>query len=252
MQMTGNTILITGGGSGIGRALAEAFHQRGNQVVIAGRRQDVLDQVVAANPGMRGYTLDIQDARDIQTFAQRVTANVPTLNVVIHNAGVMVDENLKDGSTEAAEATVATNLLGPIRLNSALIGHLLDQPQAAVLTVTSGIAFSPWALTPAYSATKSGLHAYTETLRYQLQDTNVQVIELIPPFTQTELQGPQQATNPYAMPLAEYISETLQILMDQPDVKEVVVERVKAQRYAEQRGEYDTLFRTRNDLAFGR
>ncbi|MVN85644.1 SDR family NAD(P)-dependent oxidoreductase [Deinococcus sp. HMF7620] len=252
MDMTGNTILITGGGSGIGRALAEAFHQLGNQVVIAGRRQDALDAVTAAHPGMRGIPLDLESAHGIQTFAEHLLQEVPSLNVVIHNAGVMINEDLKDGTTEAAETTVTTNLLGPMRLTAALIGHLLEQPHAAILTVTSGIAYSPWALTPAYSATKAGLHAYTQTLRYQLQDTAVQVIELIPPFTQTELQGPQQATNPHALPLADYIRETMQILSEQPDAEEVVIERVKLQRYAERRGESDALFKSRNDAAYGR
>lgn len=142
MDIKGNTILITGGGSGIGRALAEAFHARGNQVVIAGRRQAALDETTAANPGMASALLDIEDPSSIGPFAEQLTRDHPALNVVIHNAGIMRPEDIKDGATDAAEATIATNLLGPIRLNAALIGHLLAQPKATVMTVSSGLAFT--------------------------------------------------------------------------------------------------------------
>lgn len=253
MKMSGNTILITGGGSGIGRALAETFHAGGNQVIIAGRREALLDKATAANPGMRAAVLDIANAGEIRSFADRLIADYPTLNVVIHNAGIMIDEPVQAAeSMDTAEATIATNLLGPIRLNTALLPHLLAQPQAAILTVSSGIAFVPKAGNPTYGATKAAIHSYTQALRYQLQDTNVQVIELVPPFVQTELQGPAQATNPNAMPLRDYISETIHILSTTPDVTEVIVERVKPQRYAEARGEYDAFFKRFNDVQSGR
>jgi len=253
MEMHGNTILITGGGSGIGRALAEEFHARGNRVIISGRRKAQLDEVTAANPGMRAAVLDITDPNAIRSFAERLIADDPALNVVIHNAGIMRDEPvLEVDALETAEATIATNLLGPIRLNTALLPHLLAQPKATILTVSSGIAFVPRARNPSYGATKAAIHSYTQALRYQLQETGVQVIELIPPFVQTELQGPAQATNPNAMPLQDYISETIRILATTPDVTEVLVERVKPQRYAEARGEYDAFFKRYNDAASGR
>ncbi len=253
MKMSGNTILITGGGTGIGRALAEAFHQRGNRVIITGRRKAMLDEVTEANPGMQFAILDITDADAIRSFAEQIIAENPSLNVVIHNAGIMRDEPVRAaGSLDTAEATIATNLLGPIRLNTALLPHLLDQSQAAILTVSSGLAFVPRASTPTYSATKAAIHAYTQALRYQLQDTNVQVIELIPPYVQTTLYGQQQATDPRAMPLGDYIAETMHILSTTPDVREVIVERVKPQRYAERSGEYDTFFTTMNDRLSGR
>lgn len=253
MQMQGNTVLITGGGSGIGRALAEAFHALGNQVIIAGRRKALLDEVVAANPGMRAEVLDIESADAIKHFAEHLITNVPTLNAVIHNAGIMRDEPVQAADAlETAEATIATNLLGPIRLNTALLPHLLAQPQATILTVTSGIAFVPKAGNPTYGATKAAIHSYTQALRYQLQESNVQVIELIPPFVQTELQGPAQATNPNALPLSDYITETMHILSTTSDVTEVIIERVKPQRYAEARGEYDTFFKMFNDRSSGR
>ncbi len=252
MQIDGNTILITGGGSGIGRALAEAFYKLGNEVIIAGRREAVLGEVAAANPGMKTAVLDIQSAEAIKDFARQLVADHPALNVVIHNAGIMRDEDVKSGELENAEATVATNLLGPIRLNAALLPTLLTQPRAAVLSVSSGIAFVPKAGNPTYGATKAAIHSYTQALRYQLQDTGVQVIELAPPFVQTELQGPEQATNPNAMPLPDYIDETMHLLKASPDATEILVERVKPQRFAEARGEYDVFFKRLNDTLSGR
>ena len=248
MNMTGNTILITGGGSGIGRALAEAFHARGNQVVIAGRRQALLDQVAAANPGMRTAALDIEDADSIRRVAGQLAQEVPALNAVLHNAGIMRTERLRDGSLADAEATVATNLLGPIRLTAALLPALLAQPRAAILTVTSGLAFVPLALNPTYCATKAAIHSYTQSLRTQLKDTAVQVIELAPPYVQTELTGERQASDPAAMPLADYVAETLALLEAHPDAGEILVERVKRQRFAEASGDYAGFYTTYNDM----
>ncbi len=247
MKMTKNTILITGGGSGIGRALAEAFHQEGNQVVVAGRRQDVLDETTAANPGMKSAVLDLGNADAITGFAEHVKANFPALNVVIHNAGIMSAESIQDGALDDAEATVATNLLGPIRLTAALLPHLTTQPQATIITVSSGLAFVPLALTPTYCATKAAIHSYTQSLRYQLSDTSVQVLELIPPYVQTELMGTRQANDPSAMPLADFIAETMNILRTSPDATEIQVERVKPLRFAEASGGYDDFYKMFND-----
>ena len=247
MQMTNNTILITGGGSGIGRALAEAFFALGNEVIIAGRREAVLEEVAAANPGIKTAVLDIEDAGTISSFAARLRADYPVLNVVIHNAGVMRPETVQTAFLADAEATVATNLLGPIRLNAALLPHLLAQPQATVMTVSSGLAFVPLALTPTYNATKAAIHSYTQSLRYQLEGTSVQVIELVPPAVQTELMGPRQATNPDFMPLADFIAETMSLLAAQPGATEILVERVKPLRFAEASGDYDAFYKRFND-----
>jgi uncharacterized oxidoreductase len=243
MQLTGNTVLITGGGSGIGRALAEALHARGNQVIISGRRQSALDDVVASNPGMAAFTVDMTDAADIARLAGSVTAAFPALNAVINNAGIMVDEDLPGGDFLAtAETTVATNLLGPIRLTAALLPHLLAQPRAAVLTVSSGLAFVPKASTPTYSATKAAIHSWTQSLRYQLRNTAVDVIELAPPYVQTTLQGEKQANDPNAMPLDDYITETMDLLGGEPRNGEVLVQRVHRQRFAEQSGNAQAVF----------
>src|SRR5271169_3223877 len=214
MQMSGNTILITGGGSGIGRGLAEAFHAEGNQVVIAGRRKELLEQVVAANPGMKAAILDIGDADSIRSFAEQMKKDYPALNVVIQNAGIMKSESLKNGGVADAEATIATNLLGPIRLTAALLPLLLKQPKAAIMTVTSGLAFVPLAMTPTYCATKAAIHSYTQSLRYQLRGTKTEVLELIPPYVATDLMN--GASDPRAMPLDKYIAEVMEILKAQP------------------------------------
>jgi uncharacterized oxidoreductase len=247
MQITGNTILITGGGSGIGRALAEAFHAEGNQVVIAGRRKELLHETTAANPGMKAAVFDIENANSISSFVDKLKVDFPALNVVIHNAGIMRFEALQDGSVEDAEATMATNLLGPIRLTAALLPLFQKQPKAAIITVSSGLAFVPMAATPTYCVTKAAIHSYTQSLRYQLRDTSVQVLELIPPYVQTDLTGPRQANDPNAMPLKDYISETMNILKLSPDAVEICVERVKPLRFAEANGGYDAFFKKFND-----
>lgn len=249
MNMTGNTILITGGGSGIGRGLAEAFHALGNQVIIAGRRQEALDEVTAANPGMAAVTLDVTDAAAIRRFAAGITQEYPALNVLINNAGIMRAEALLDQPDDLAdmEATVTTNLLGPIRLTAALLPHLRKQPQATIMNVSSGLAFVPLVLTPTYSATKAALHSYTQALRFQLQDTSIDVVELIPPAVATDLM-PGQADNPRSMPLDAFIAESINLLQTQPSATEIYVEQVKLLRYAAERGESDTVFQMINQM----
>lgn len=253
MNISGNTILITGGGSGIGRGLAEAFHKLGNEVIIAGRRKQVLDEAVAANPGMKAAVLDIESADGIRFFADGIAKEYPKLNVVIHNAGIMRPENLlgQPADLTTLEATIATNLLGPIRLTAALLPLLEKQPKATIMTLTSGLAFIPLALTPTYCATKAAIHSYTQSLRYQLKSTNIEVIELAPPYVQTELMGSAQANDPRAMPLQEFLDEVMTILRENPNVTEVLVERVKPLRYAELNGveKYETFFKTFNDAA---
>ena len=242
MDISGNTVLITGGGSGIGRALAEAFQARGNRVIVTGRNRARLSEVEAANPDIRAYELDVDDAAAIATFSRQVVEDFPSLNVLINNAGIMQAEDVRDGSTAVAEAIITTNLLGPIRLTTALLPHLVSMPEAAVLTVSSGLAFLPRVAFPTYCATKAAIHSYSQTLRAQLRETPVQVIELAPPYVQTELTGPQQASDPNAMPLAEYVTETMALLETQPEAEEILVERVKFLRFAEREGRYADSF----------
>ena len=248
MKTSDNTILITGGGSGIGRALAESFHARGNRVIIAGRRQAALNEVTRANPGMASLVLDIEDPAAIRDFATRLLQAHPALNVVIHNAGIMRAENVA-GAPEylpTAETTIATNLLGPIRLTAALLPHLQQQPAATIINVTSGLAFVPMAGFPTYCATKAALHSYTESLRYQLKDTNVEVLELAPPYVQTELIGAFQASDPRAMPLKAFIDESLQLLSATPTPAEILVAPVRPLRFAAQSGNYESFYQSFN------
>lgn len=248
MNSTGNTILITGGGSGIGRGLAEAFHKQGNQVIIAGRRQSALDETTAANPGMRSLTLDIESEDAIQKFAAKLKQEFPALNVVIQNAGVMQVEDWTKDSIDlgAAERIITTNLLGPMRLTAALLPQLKAQPKATLMTVTSGLAFMPLAFTPTYCATKAAVHSWTQSLRYQLRNTNVEILEIAPPYVQTELMGERQASDPNAMPLADFISETVAIIDAPPPSGEILVQRVEPLRWAERNGNYDQIFGTLN------
>jgi uncharacterized oxidoreductase len=251
MKTTDNTILITGGGSGIGRGLAEAFHRLGNQVIIAARGQKSLDETIAANPGMKSVMLDVADPKSIQSFAAQATKDYPSLNVLINNAGIMQPENLleKPDDLSTAEKTITTNLLGPIRLTSALLPLLRKQPRATIMTVSSGLAFVPLAMTPTYCATKAAIHSYTQSLRYQLKATNVEMIELIPPYVQTTLMGDQQANDPNAMPLNEFIDEVMSILKSQPDAKEICVKRVYPLRFAAEGGQerYNEFFQQFNE-----
>ena len=251
MKQSGNTILITGGGSGIGRGLAEAFQKAGSQVIIAGRRQSVLEETAGANPGMRFLTVDVEDTEDIRRFAADAKTEFPHLNVLINNAGIMKSENLQGGLGDlpAAEQTVAINLLGTLRVTAALMPLLLAQPSATIMTVSSGLAFVPIHTNPSYCATKAAVHSWTQSLRYQLRDTSVNVIEIIPPYVQTELTGRFQAEDPNAMPLADYIKETVAILADPPASGEVVIERVRSRRFAERDGNYDTFYADWNEYA---
>jgi uncharacterized oxidoreductase len=250
MQMTGNTVLVTGGGTGIGRGLAESLHRLGNRVIIAARRSEPLRAVAKDNPGMQVLSLDQGDPADIRRFATQLTDGYPDLNVVVNNAGIQRVEDLTSSNVGFAEQTVAINLLGPIRLISALLPSLLRRPRATIVNVTSGLAFMPSALTPTYCATKAALHSYTQSLRFQLRDTAVQVIEIIPPQVQTALQG-KRGFDPRAMPLDEYVTETMTLLEMQPEADEILVERVKGFRFAERDGAFDEIYPAFNEAMTG-
>lgn len=248
MRPSGNTILITGGGSGIGAALAGRFLDQGNDVVIAGRRQEALDAVVAGRAGMSAMTLDVDDPAAIRAFAERVVAAHPALNVVIHNAGVMrIEDAAAHRDLADAEATIATNLLGPIRLTNALIGHLVQQQDAALVTVTSGLGFVPLVDAAVYSATKAAIHSLTVSWRDALQG-KVEVIELIPPGVQTGL-TPGQATRPGYMPLNDFIDAVMAQFTMQPTPPEIVVGQAKALRSAEAEGRFDAALTALNAFA---
>ena len=239
MKLKGNTILITGGGSGIGKGLALAFHELGNKVIIAGRDTKKLNSTIDAHPGMEALSLDIANTEDTQRFAAEVSERYPALNVLINNAGIMKLENLREADFSDAVATVQTNLLGPICLTTSLLPHLLRQPSATIINVSSGLAFVPLMSHPTYSATKAALHSFSISLREQLAGTSVSVVELPPPYVQTELTGEHQAVDPRAMPLDEFISESMELLGSDESVREVLVERVTSLRFAERDASFD-------------
>ena len=248
MQIKGNTVLITGGGSGIGLALAKEFRSLGNTVIVANRSEARLQQ--AAEQGFAAYKMDMSDQESIQRTAGEILADHPELNGVIHSAGIMKSESLVSGpNPEIQIETLAINLQGPILLNNSLIPHLVQKPDAFIVTVTSGLAFVPLAMYPTYCASKAGLHSYTESLRYQLKETSVQVTELAPPYVQTELTGESQASDPMAMPLDEFIAEVMSQLQENPEAKELLVERVQPLRFAAEIGsqKYQEFFAQFND-----
>lgn len=242
MKLSGNTILVTGGGSGIGRGLAEELLKLGNQVVIAGRRKYVLDETTAANRGMQSVEFDILNRDGIRRFAKEIVARFPSLNALINNAGIMRAERLLSQQDDLAdaEAIVTTNLLGPIRLTAALLPQLQKQPSAMIMNVSSGLAFVPMVLTPTYCATKAAIHSYTQSLRFQLKKTNVEVLELIPPYVATDLMGGR--LDPRAMPLDVYIAKVMDILKIQPTPAEICEDQARGLRYAAESGRYDGLF----------
>ncbi|QEI08195.1 SDR family NAD(P)-dependent oxidoreductase [Pigmentiphaga aceris] len=227
MQLTNNTILITGGASGIGRGLAEAFHRLGNQVIIAGRRKALLDEVASANPGMDSIVLDISDAASIRGAADALIAKYPGLNVVINNAGIMpFDDAAGALDDKQAIKLVNTNLLGPVRVSAAFIEHLKRQPQATLINNSSVLAFVPLAATALYSATKAAIHSYTLSQRFALRDTSVRVLEIAPPWVDTDLV--HKSGDSRAMPLDQFIAQTMDKLVSA--TTEVVVDAVLPMR----------------------
>jgi uncharacterized oxidoreductase len=227
MKLDGNTVFITGGGSGIGRGLAEAFHKLGNQVIISGRRKGHLADTVQANPGMHAIELNIEDPASIASAAREVVAKYPMLNVLINNAGIMHVDDVSGAIDDAvAVSTVTTNLLGPIRMTSALVEHLKKQKASAIINVSSVLGFVPLAVAAVYSSTKAALHSYSQSLRYKLAGSPVRVLELAPPWVRTDLLN--SSNEPRAMPLAEFIDETIKVLGS--GVDEVLVERAKMLR----------------------
>jgi uncharacterized oxidoreductase len=252
MKMTGNTILITGGTSGIGRALAEAFYDRGNRVIVSGRRQALLDEITAGRPGMVGMPLDLDDPASLSRLAEDVRARFPELNVLVANAGISRAENMAaDGwDVSAAQAIVETNIMGVLRVTAELLPLLKRQPDAAIMATSSNLAFVPRADFPTYCASKAFVHSWLQSLRHQLRNVPVEVLELAPPYVQTELTGDSQASDPRAMPLAAYVAEVMQLLESQDHPRgEVLVERDRARRWAERDGRYDATFAAMNPTA---
>ncbi len=247
MNITGNTVFIPGATSGIGLALAERLHAAGNSVIVGGRRQALLDEIGATHPGIDTVRIDTADAQSITDATRVVVERHPELNVLVTMAGIMRVEDWTSGTDvlASAEETVTTNVLGPLRLIAALLPHLQRQPDATVMTVSSGLAFVPLRVTPTYNATKAAIHMFSESLRLQLEGTSVAVLELEPPSVATDLL-PGQRESAFAMPLDEFADEVMSILRDRPQDQEIQVERVAFLRHAEARGDYAETVRAVN------
>jgi uncharacterized oxidoreductase len=221
MKLTGNTIFITGGGSGIGRGLAEALHKLGNKVIISGRRRANLDEVVTANPGMEAVELDITDPASIDRVAARLIADHPNLNVLFNNAGIMLPDTAAGAVDDKLLVdTVTTNLVGPIRMTSALVDHLKGKRDAVIVYTSSVLGFVPLAGTAVYSATKAALQSYAMSQRFLLKDAGVRVLEVAPPWVRTDLMNSREAEE--AMPLEQFIAETMAVFGTEAD--EILVE----------------------------
>ncbi|MEU6414266.1 SDR family NAD(P)-dependent oxidoreductase [Microbispora sp. NPDC046933] len=247
MNISGNTVFIPGGTSGIGLALALALRDRGNTVIVGGRRAELLERIAGEHPGIDTVRIDTTDAASIETAAKQVLARHPRLNVLVTMAGIMrvEDWHRPESFLASAESVVTTNVLGPIRLIAAFVEHLQAQPDATIVTVSSGLAFTPLKATPSYNASKAAIHMLSESIRLQLADTSVRVMELEPPSVRTSLL-PGQEDNELAMPLEEFVAEVMALLEARPDAKEIQVERVKFLRYGEARGDYDQVVATLN------
>lgn len=239
MKTTGNTILITGGGTGIGEALAHRFHDLGNTVIIAGRRLETLEKAIGDRPNIHALTFDQNDPGSIAAFAVKLIADFPGLNVLFNNAGIMRMEGPLDKVRDLAdaEASVTTNLLGPIRLTNALIEHLGRQSNAVIINVSSGLAFVPLVIAPTYSAIKAAIHNYTESLRAVLKG-KIEVIELAPPAVQTTL-TPGQQDNERFMPLGAFADQVIALFQQTPTPREILVEGVDFMRNAEAENRFD-------------
>ena len=227
MKLSGNTIFITGGGSGIGRGLAEALHKLGNKVIIAGRRCGQLESVIASNTGMEAVEFEITDSKRIDRVAAKLIADHPRLNVLINNAGIMQPDAAAGKVDDAVMvSTITTNLMGPIRMISALIEHLKGKDDAVIAYSSSALGFVPLAATAVYSSTKAALHSYILSQRFMLQDTKVRVLEIAPPWVRTELMNSQEAEQ--AMPLKQFIDQTIAVLGT--DIDEILVDAAKPLR----------------------
>ncbi len=243
MQFINRKILVTGGNSGIGRALAEALAAHGNTLIVTGRKAATLKATLEANPAMSGYELDVTDAASLEAFTQAVLAEHPDLDAVILNSGIMESEDYTADpvSTEVADRIIATNLTAPIHMAAAFLPHLRDRPEAALVMVSSGLAFLPLARTPVYSASKAAIHSFTQSLRHQLRETSVAVHELAPPEVATEL-TPGQSQRPTALPLDAFIAQVTAIMTQVEVPDEILVERVGFLRQAEAEGQFAQRF----------
>lgn len=189
MELSGQTVLITGGASGIGLALTERFVQHGNQVIVVGRSADKLERLKVEYPSVTTYCCDVGVKEQLDRLVQRIYDNHADLNVIINNAGIQHNYSFIDGpvTPDLVTEEITVNLTSPIELLSRLIPLLMPHKEAAIVNVTSGLGLAPKKSAPVYCATKAGLRIFTKALRYQLENTNIKVFEIIPPLVDTDM-----------------------------------------------------------------
>lgn len=237
MDISGRTVLIVGGTTGIGRALAQRFVDAGSTVVVGGRNIEQVD-------GVETVRIDVTDAASVARARDEVLAKHPELDVVVTMSGVMLTEDLRDPDHIAqAETTISVNLLGTIRVIDAFTPHLLGRGAGDIITVSSGIGFLPFPLMATYGASKAAVHSYTESLRAHLAGTGIAVTELIPPAVAN---AGQEKLNPNALPMGDFLDEVIGLLTQNPTPKEIVVERAKPLRWAEHDDTYEELLAARS------
>lgn len=233
-MMNGECVLITGGGSGIGMGLAEAFHARGATVMIAGRNRASLEAVALRCPGMMITEVDVSQPASVEALVACVVDRLPRLNLLINNAGIQQVLDFA-GETPPDIATISreidTNLKGLIHVSAAFLPLLRSQPSARLVHVGSGLAYVPLTMAPVYSATKAGVHSFTISLRHQLADTPVRVVEILPPVVDTRLHRGLARTPPNAMSLSAFVDAAMKGL-DAGD-PEVVVGLAKVLKWAQ-------------------
>ncbi len=187
MNISGNTVLITGGATGIGYALAEAFLDAGNEVAICGRREEKLLEARKNHPDLHVTVCDVSDREGRKSLLEWVTGEFAGLNILINNAGIQRSIDLTHGAEDLPLDEIKINLEAPVYLSALFIPHLASKKEAALINVSSGLAFVPRAKSPVYCATKAALHSFTLSLRHQLSGTGIKVFEAIPPKVDTDL-----------------------------------------------------------------
>lgn len=218
MKLSSNTVLITGGATGIGFAFAKAFKEAGSEVIICGRRENRLKEAAAKLPGIQTVVCDVASAEQRINLAEWTFANYPELNILINNAGVQKSLNLDDPMdvNRRANEEVQINFVAPVHLSSLFIPLLKNKNNAAIINVSSGLAFAPLAMYPVYSATKAAIHSFSLSLRHRLMPTGIKVFEIAPPLVQTELKEPADngfpQMNANGIPIESFIVEAMAAL----------------------------------------
>lgn len=213
MQTKNNTILITGGTSGIGLAFAEEFIRLGNKVIICGRRQERLSRIQEKHSGIAARTCDITKEDEREALAEWVVAHHPEVNVLINNAGVQLLTDLTQPvDLKRVRQEVETNFIAPLHLTSLLTRHLITKDNAAIINISSGLAFVPIAFVPVYCATKAALHSMTLSLRHQLKGFPISIFEIAPPSVNTELGHDRREDKTQlhgGLPISDFLKEAM-------------------------------------------